>query len=305
MKKIIAILIVLSLLVAPVMAQSPTVTSAGRVKISSLIILGKGIAASQSDPMDFMIVKLGIGKVTTPNGTELSTGILKTDDEKYRLRNIEIDDGHATGDIYGNGSKVGSFDVSSVMKGDTEIWAGTMDLNGKTYNTYVIEGARPVRPSELKDKVANYCKENPGDQNCKKVANYCQNNPEDARCKALFRAYCLKTNMEDTRCRQAFADWCKKNPTNKYCVSFELKRAKAYCEEHSDSVLCERIANRVVNFCKAHPDNDGCLRAKEVIENNPRLLQRAHKIRSALSGLRTNAQVVASTEIESTDVEGE
>ena len=300
MKKIMAILIALSLLVVPAMAQNTS-----GVKIHSLIILGKGIAASQSDPMNFMIVKLGIGKATIPNGTEISTGVLKLDDEKYRLRNIEIGEGEAKGRIYQNESNVGSFDVSSVMKGDTEIWAGTIDLNGKTYNTYVIEGARPVRPSELKDKVANYCKENPGDQNCKKVANYCQNNPEDSRCKALFRAYCLKTNMEDTRCRQEFANWCKENPANKYCVSFELKRAKAYCEEHSDSILCKRIANKVVDFCKANPDNDGCLRAKQVIQDNPRLLQRAQDIRSVLSNIKTNVSVVAHKGIESKDVEGE
>ena len=291
-KKLIAIALVVLLLGVPAMAQ----TIPGP-KIKSLVILGKGIASSPSDPMDFMIVKFGIGELTIKN-TTLTRGVLILDDEKYKLREIIIEDGHATGKVYKNESEVGSFDVSSVMKGDTEIWAGTLELKGSTYNLYVIEGVRPIRAGELKEKVADYCKNNPDDQNCKKVKNYCQNNPNDPRCKALFRAYCLKSGMNDIRCRHAFITWCKNNPADEHCVPFALQRARHYCEEHSDAKICQKIATRVVDFCKEHPDNRGCLRAKQIITERPKLFQKAQKIRKAFHELAVSTENMSNVSTE-------
>ncbi len=284
MRNIVLAIIVLSLLAVPVAAQ--TVATPG---IKAYAVLGKGIAASQSDPMDFMIVKFGLGRVVTDEGNETVLGVLIADDVKYRLKEVTIEEGHASGKIF-SGEEVGSFDVSSVMKGDTEIWAGTMELNDKDYNVYVIEGVRPIKAGELKDKVADYCRENE-DVNCtSKVEEYCQSNPEDSRCKALFRAYCLKGNMEDTRCREALREWCKNNPSNKVCVPLELNWAKNYCEEHSDSILCQRIANATANLCSQNPDNEGCITIKQLLEERPGLLAKAATLRNRIVNIRS-AQV--------------
>ena len=290
MRKQMAVILALLMAVPVVIAQEttgPYPVSAPTAK--AYVILGKGIAASPADPMDFMIVKFGIGRFISPNGTEINLGVLIADEDKYRLKKITIGDGHATGKIYANGTEVGSFDVSSVMKGDTEVWAGTMDLNGNNYNLYVIEGTRRIKASELKDKVVEYCKNNPNDTNCRnKVYQYCQNNPTDRRCRALFRAYCLRGHMDDTRCRQEFVDYCKENPTNRYCIPFELKRAKVYCENHSDSILCRRIATKITTFCQNNPDNEGCAEVKQLITSRPKLLSKLQTLRTRIRNLKVN-----------------
>ncbi len=286
MKRAMAAILVLSTL-AVIAAAQPNVTTTGHaIRIKALAILGKGIASNPSDPMDFMIVKFGIGKIRVSNGTVFSVGVLKLDDDRYRLRQIMIEDDHATGKIYSNGSEVGSFDMSSVMKGETEVWAGTMDLNGVTYNTYVIEGVRPIRPSELKDKVVEYCRTHE-DANCRdRLKNYCENHPRDSRCVALFRAYCMNGHMDDIRCRQEFSRFCKEHPKNAHCIPFELKRAKRYCEEHANSTLCRRIAHKITSVCENNPNNEGCAIVKQVIQNRPLLSQRLQILRERLRNIR-------------------
>lgn len=296
----IATLLVLSMFVVPAFAQI-SVISAQSVSIRSYVILGKGIAASPTDPMDFMIVKFGLGKVRYAiNDTEAMIGVLKLDDESYRLREVVVEDSKATGKIYSNSSEVGSFEVSSVMKGDIEMWAGTMTL-GSTYNLYVMEGVRPVRASELNEKVVEYCN-TAEDANCRdRLGNYCENNPEDTRCRALFRAYCLKDdNMDDTRCREEFRNWCSENPTNANCIPFELQRAKSYCEENSGSNLCNAIATKVANFCANNTENIGCGRVKEMVQAAPTLLKNAQALRTRITNLRTTA--VAATAVKSADL---
>ncbi len=298
-------LLVLSALAVSVSAQ-PFGAHASAVKIRTLAVLGKGIAANPSDPLDFMIVKFGLGIARAGNET-MALGVLVLDDSKYRLRDVTIEDGHATGNIYSNGTQAGSFDVSSVMKGDTEVWAGTMTLDGKTYNVYVIEGVRPVRASELKEKVADYCREHPQEPECRnKVQEYCKNNPEDARCKALFRAYCLKgDNMKDLRCREAFREFCEEHPANARCVPFELRRAKSYCEKYSDSNLCRKIGTRIAEFCKEHPDNEGCAAVKQLVAARPKLLQNIQEIRERIRNLRITAIKSGMTDDSGDEDEGE
>ncbi len=292
MKKIMAAFIVLPILVMSVVAQP--FASVSPVKIQGLMVLGKGVAANPNDPMDFRIAKIGIGKVKVPVFEEVFTvGVLKLDEEKYKLKEITVDEGRVTGKIYANGSEVGSFDLSSVMKGDTEVWAGTITINGKVYNTYIIEGVRPVRPGELKEKVADYCKKHPKDKNCREIISekFCENNPEDRRCRAIFIAQCMKEdkNLEDMRCREALKEFCKENPTDKRCVPFELRRAKHYCEEHSDSPLCRKIGERVLDFCKENPENEGCTVVKKIIQERPRLFEKIQEIRKRITELRTKA----------------
>ena len=105
----------------------------------------------------------------------------------------------------------------------------------------------------------------------------------------------MKTKMKDIRCREEFANWCKNNPTNRYCVPFELNRAKKYCEVHSESILCKRIGDKIVNFCKNHPDNPGCAVVKQTVINNPRLLERAQAIRNRIREINTGSMETNTT----------
>jgi hypothetical protein len=282
-------LIVLSIMVIAVAAQSSL--TAASPTVTAYVILGKGIAANPDDTMDFMIAKFGIGKVRY--GSVNSTiGVLKLDEELYRLRTVVIEEGHAIGSIYRNSSEVGSFDVYSVMKGDTEVWAGTMTLYEKIYNLYVIEGVRPVKASELRERVVEYCTNNE-DANCRdRLQNYCENNPDDARCRALFRAWCLRdNNMDDTRCRYEFREWCKENPRNAYCIPFALNRSIKYCEEHSDSVLCEKLATDVANICESETDNEGCAKVQQLVTSAQKLLQNAQAIKTRIMNIAVNASL--------------
>lgn len=277
-------------------AQTPTLISAQNgPSIKALTILGKGIATNPSDPMDFMTLRVGIGTIqATVSGEEkdYTRGVLYLDDVKYTLNGIEMGDGKATGNIYSGDSLVGSFDVSSVMKGDVEIWAGTLTLNSVTYNAYVIEGVRQIKASELGEKISDYCRANGNDTNCRQIManNYCQNNPNDSRCKEVFRDYCLSgNNLDDTRCREYIKERCNSTPNDTGCVEFALKRAKSYCEENSGSNLCKKIGNAVADFCGNNTDNAGCARVRTMLEENPKLLQNANAIRNRIRTIVANA----------------
>ncbi len=289
MKKILAVFLALSVLAVPVLAET---TEDAAPTVTKYTVLGKGISSSPSDPMDFMIVKVGLGRVIT-SAQDIAVGVMKLDEEKYRLRDVEIETGHATGNVYDGETVVGSFDVSSVMKGDTEVWAGTLEIDGSEYNLYVIEGVRPIKAGELRAVLVDYCRNNE-DVNCEeRIHEFCSNNPGNAKCQALFRAYCLKgDNMDDTRCRNAFRTWCQKNPTNKYCVPFELQRAKSYCEENPDATICQRIATAAANRCKDNPDNEGCAVAKQIVTGSSNMLRNAQTLRNRFTNMKVNAAAV-------------
>ncbi|UCG95700.1 MAG: hypothetical protein JSV92_01460 [archaeon] len=299
MKKILAAFFVLLMLAVPVTAQSTA-----SYRIGAYLLLGKGIASSPDDSMDFLIVKIGIAKLVADNETEYGAGIIKVDEEKFRLGDIETEEGYIEGDIFENGTDIGYFDLTSVMKGDTEVWAGEMIFRGTRYNLHVIQGTRPIKAGELKDKVASYCS-NSTDSNCReKIQDYCKNNPDDSRCRALFRAYCLRNNMDDMRCRQAFAEWCEDNPENKYCVPFALQRTRKYCEMHSSSRICRAIASDAADFCEENPDNEGCLEIQQLIEDYPRLFRKISSLRNKILEIDTRAGL-STSDVTSADVEGD
>jgi hypothetical protein len=254
--------------------------STTKPEIAAIGILGMGISTNPSDPMDFMIVKMGVGAVrVTVDGEakRAAVGVLRLDGEKYLLRGLSLVDGVAQGDIFDtDGNDMGSFEVTSVEKDDTEIWAGTMDFSGKTYHLYLMGGARRIRASELIEKVADYCRNNQNDTDCSgRVEQFCQNNPEDIRCKELFRKYCLAgNNLDDTRCREYVRGYCGDNSTLSECVTYEIKRSRAYCEENPDSEVCRKIDDKLVNYCMNNTDDEGCVRAKEILTNRTQTLNR-------------------------------
>ena len=269
-KAILIAVAAMLILAVPVLAENLGSQSMFKPQIKTFGILGKGIASLPSDPLNFKIVKLGVGTVkmtVVDQETELTVGILFLDDQRYTLKNIAIGNGSASADIYINDTQHGSLSLTSVIKGETEIWAGTLTVDGITYNTYVLGGYRPIKAAELKEKVSEYCSENSKDRNCGgKIEDFCESNPTDTRCLALFKAFCLrKNNLDDSRCRQYMAEWCKDRNETEDCRAFAIERSGAYCSSHSGAAVCHAIEQKISNFttgvtnyCAEHSSTIGC-----------------------------------------------
>jgi len=243
MKKVLIVCLAL-LLLTPAFVQAASV-------LHKIYFLGKGIAVSPSDPLDFMMVKVGVGAVKpTTDVTVQRVGVMILDEQKYRLREISVANGSATANLYLNGTQVGSLDVLSVMKGDVEVWAGTLILDGKSYSLYILDAPRRITADELKDKITDYCRDNTDDPNCReRVSEYCQNNPDDSRCKEIFRRYC-QNNLDDSRCREFMFRYCKERPMDATCRLFAVKRSAEFCEENPDSKICQTLDKAVGQNCE-------------------------------------------------------
>jgi hypothetical protein len=235
-------LIVLSIALIVALAGFLTISgveAASNAKIWTRGTFGSGIAVSQSDPMDFELIKIGIAgvKVTTADAESIvKTGVLHFGEDKYRLRNVTIGNGTASATIHYNSTEVGSIDLDSYVKGDREIWAGTLTLNGDAYNAYVIQAPRIMKAVEKASRIREYCKNNPvrcravmkaaGDVICdpedegmtcrERIEAFCEENPDDRRCKALRMAYC-KTHPEDADCRAEMRGVCENDATENAC----------------------------------------------------------------------------------------
>jgi hypothetical protein len=209
-----------------------------RARIWTRGAFGSGIAVSQADPMDFELIKVGIAGVKFnlgENESIVKVGILYFGETKYRLRNVVIGNGTASADIYLNETLAGSVSLDSYVKGDREVWAGTLTLDGKGYNAYVIQIPGDLRPVEKAERIHEYCRNNPDrcravmravgqivcdpvtDGNCRnRIRDFCEQNPEDSRCKALRWAYC-RANTEDADCRAELMGVCRNNATDNAC----------------------------------------------------------------------------------------
>lgn len=243
MKRMFAFSLVLLVLAAVAVsgasAQQPVLISANsRARIHRMGAFGNGLAISQSDPMDFELLKVGIAgvKVGLADETaEVRVGILYFGEEKYRMRNVEIGNGTASGDIYSNDTVVGTISLDSYVKGSTEIWAGTLSLDGDDYNAYVIQISRALKAVEKAVKAFDYCRNNPErcraamqavgniicdpvtDENCRnRIRSFCEGNPEDSRCKRLKYEYC-KDNLDDAECRAEIMEACRANYNDVVC----------------------------------------------------------------------------------------
>ena len=263
-------------------AQTPVTTAspvpAVKPTLKVLGFLGKGIAVSPSDPMDFEIVKAGLGVFVVPthsNSTEYKVGVLFLDDVKYKLRGVTVEDGAASGKVLDtNNTEVGSFNVSSVDKGSVEVWAGALIINGKTQYLYLVGLPRPIKPLELKNKIVNYCKIHTNDTRCaNKTADFCQKNPDNKKCKEIFKDYC-STHMVDARCRNFISSYCKEHPEIDNCRLYSLSRAKKFCAEHPESLICARLKQDLIKFCMKNPNHKRC---REYCADNPEKCQRVIK----------------------------
>jgi hypothetical protein len=240
MRKIIALLL-MTLLLPTVAAQGPLPTR----MIKTLIVLGKGIAISSEDPIDFEIVKVGIGKViviVAGEEVELSVGVLWFGDQRYKIKDIVTTNETVEGNVYLNDTLVGNIALTLYMKQKEEIWAGSLTINEKAYNVYILEGPRKIKPLQLGVQVADYCKSHPdkctelargiGRRFCEKIdspscrekiINFCKEHPQDRRCKALFISHCA-LHPFNKECREELRKHCLTNPEKSVCKSF--------CEKH-------------------------------------------------------------------------
>lgn len=237
-------------------------------KIKTMGALGYGIATSQSNPMDFEMIKVGIAGINVVRAeseVEVKVGVLHFGETKYRLKDVVIGNGTANANIYDiNGTvQKGSISLNSYIKGDREVWAGSLALNGVTYNAYIIQAPRIWKAAEKADKVKDYCENNPA--KCKaaikavgsiicdpekegvgcseKIKAFCEQNPEDNRCKALSLASC-SLNMDDANCRADLIGKCKNSTI--------------------DGKICDKLANMYDKYAE---------KRTEVMKNAPAWLE--------------------------------
>lgn len=250
MKGKLTILVVAgTLIVAAVTAQG-----LGRIGatpwIHILHTLGKGVAISTTDPTDFKVVRVGIATVRIL-GEELRVGVMFLDTTRYKLKDIVVGNDTATGSIYSNNTQAGSFDLTLVLKGNNRIWTGSLNVNGQSYNAYILEAERRIKPVEMEERVGEFCSKYPAKCGTiargvarERIKTYCRDNPRDPRCKALLRAYCMR-NLQDIRCREVFKKYCEENPFSEACLKVEYKMTKHFCLKHPDNPRCMRIKERL------------------------------------------------------------
>ncbi|RLJ00540.1 MAG: hypothetical protein DRP03_00420 [Candidatus Aenigmatarchaeota archaeon] len=282
MNKMLIAMVVLAVLSVSVVLSAAQVVVQARPRIGTLIVIGKGIAISKDNPMDFELVKISAGRVVARlRGRVVSAlgGILYMGADKYRIRNITYSNGTFSGVIYSAGSPVGAISLDSYIKGNSEVWAGDLVIeeNGtQRYNVYIIGYKRRLKPVEFANKIKEYCKDNPrkckaaikgvGRELCddpslegcrEKIKNFCERHPNDRRCIALKNAYC-SVRTDDVRCREELKEYCKKNPDEKVCERLvraypkiiKIKeRVKRVIKERMPAWL-RRVRGRVINVTR-------------------------------------------------------
>ncbi len=269
-KKLIAVIVALMIPLSfaetsaiPLGAQHPV----PKVHIAKMALIGRGVAVNANDPSDFSELKIGVAKVAVDIGNvqkNVTAGLLFVDGTKYRLKNSVTGNGTFFSEIFENES-VGTINMSSVIKNGRIMWYGECRLENKTYRVYIVEVSRGFQKSEMSDRLYNYCKENPSDENCKvlkNVKNYCESHPNDVRCQKLEYRYCIR-HMDDSRCRAVIASKCKKNDecsvaisaySKRFCSAHpekcvnQIKKVKSYCQSHPNSVACKMFERKVVNI---------------------------------------------------------
>jgi hypothetical protein len=200
-------------------------------KIKTITALGRGIAILNTNPANFKIVRIGVATVRVTlagEETELKVGVLYLDGDRYVIKDIQTTNTTVSGNIYLNDTQVGSFSLSMTIKGEYEIWFGTLTVSGQTYNAYILGGARPIKAVEIGEKIKELCDAFP--VRCREVGSaigagieriksFCEQNPSDARCVAVFREYC-RFHLDDSRCREGLRGYCKYNSQAKQCEEF-------------------------------------------------------------------------------------
>lgn len=310
-KKLIALVLAIALLAVGVQAQLqakgkllgklPEMTKAAAAAKPVLIAVGRGIAVSPDDSMDFHLLKFGVGRVAVKvNQTRADKvlGTISIDDNLYKLFNIEMpSDSEVSGEVYSReGEQVGSFFLTKTQKplpaGNAEIvWVGTLEESGKTYYMYIHgQLAQPVKALKAAgDKIEEFCTAHKTDARCvalaKNVAAFCLKNPKLAECAKPIKKvadYC-KNNPDKDECAKLggkIVSFCKDNPTDARCKNVVKKvaeicktdetrpackeialRAFQNCKNATASEACKAIGTQIVSYCQSNPTDEKCVAA--------------------------------------------
>ena len=212
----------------PVISQ----TIVSSIKINKLHAIGEGILINKADLTDFSFVKIGIAtvKVVADNETLMQVkGIMKIDNETYRLNVTNLSTSDITADIYYNTTYVGNMTLSSTLKYNRVVWVGDATINGEDFKVYILETGRNFVGEEIREKVKEYCEEHPVicqgigpnycdkliDPSCReKIINWCLNNTDDTRCKALALNATLSagTQLENITKEKIVSKFCGEHP---------------------------------------------------------------------------------------------
>ncbi|MEM5776855.1 MAG: hypothetical protein QXJ06_00205 [Candidatus Aenigmatarchaeota archaeon] len=268
MKKYVLVALVLlsiALVAAQDLGMQQLRINAGRPVIAKIGALGKGIAISTTDPLDFKIVKIGLVQVKMNVSEQVivtNRGLIWLDDTKYQLLNATVTQNTISADVYLNNTLIGNLNLVLVQKNETSLWAGKIEISDKEYNVYILEGKRGFEKTEMGLKIKEFCNEN--DQNCnqiakgignrfcekindpscrEKIAEFCEQNPNDTRCTAVLRNYCAN-NTDDTRCREMLRGVCKENPADTRCLNFCQDNPEA-CKIQIRQEVKERLKEKL------------------------------------------------------------
>ena len=277
--------------------------------IKSLHAVGKGIAISASDPGDFKLLKIGIAKVSVSvlgEEQDVSVGILILDEQRYKLKNINVGNGSVTADVFDGNTSVGSLSIVSAQKGDTTVWFGTLSLGDKIYNVYILEVKRDVKAKELGANVADFCRAHPRHESCReRMHEFCEQNPDDARCKQIFLEFC-KENPSDVRCRDAVKKFCEGRPDDSLCRKILGERSEKFCEKASDLAekQCERTAKACKRACKGDDEcEEKCEEAEDECEDAAGQREKAClEVGAATTTVTTTSTTLAETATTSTTI---
>lgn len=249
-KKLILIALLTLFIAIPVIGQ----TIVPSIKINKLHVIGEGLLINKADMTDFSFLKIGIATVDVVTGNETLEqvkGIMKIDNETYRLNVTNLTSSYFAADVYYNTTNVGSMTLSSTLKNNRVVWVGDASINSEDFKVYILEAERNFNAEEIKDKVKEYCNNHPvmckgigsnycdklTDLSCKeKIVNWCLNNTDDTRCKALA----LNTTLSEGEQQNQELQQQERQLEN---VTRESVQSK-FCENHP--IICSRPAVRKV-----------------------------------------------------------
>ncbi|OYT42622.1 MAG: hypothetical protein B6U78_00795 [Candidatus Aenigmarchaeota archaeon ex4484_224] len=303
-KNVISLLVIIASLaiIAPIgLSQLSMGQNLPKPVISKMAVLGNGIAINPNDLTDFKLVRAGIATVKLHfMGEErsITKGIIFLDQDRYVVNNIEFGNETIDAKLFVNGTEVGSLHLELTLKGNKGVWVGDISVNGETYKIYITDVKRKFQPSEVKEKISEFCKEhpaecvknakgiasaycekNPTDPSCReKIANYCKDHPKDQRCVALQKVYCLK-HFEDQRCREFYSEYCEKNKESMFCNAFKVRATQKFCKNHPNARICKALQiERKLHFCLENPNSPECQQMIEIAKKNKKKFEEKAKL---------------------------
>jgi hypothetical protein len=235
------------------LAFSSLISAQENPEIEHLFVVGKGILIGAKDPMDIHSSKIIAAGLLLETGKRTKYGLLFVDRGKYSLKNIEASPEQFYAEIYEDSVLVGSVLLSRISTGESEVWAGPVTLHDKNYNAYYLQFKREFKEEEVKDKLKEYCEENPADEQCAEV-DKCYADPSAEECQSLTVKYCLE-NLQDVRCKEFLKERCEEDPTLEFCAVKSTVTGQKYVdltvtEELSLPLECVECKKTCKTKCK-------------------------------------------------------